>query len=230
VGRPPAGNESRFSLGSARVPLLSDQVYDMLRDAIVGRRLQPGDRIVESEVAREIGVSQAPVRDGLKRLVHDGLITHVPRRGHYVSKISEEEAHQARQVRAVLEELAGRCAAKLGDEHLLHVLSDDVEGMRRAASQNDLHAFRDYDINFHRTVCEASGNVYLMRLWNVLEPSLRTLRAVADPMYMNDPHALVDEHAKLLEILRGGDAAESGNAFARHARGQLLIDDDPASS
>lgn len=226
MGSPPPGNEPRYRLGGARVELLSDQVYDMLREAIVSHRLQPGDRIVESEVARDIGVSQAPVRDALKRLVADGLVTHVPRRGHYVSKISEEEAEQARQVRVVLEELAGRCAAEAGDQRLLRVLHDEVDAMRRSATQKDLHGFRDHDINFHRTVCEASGNSYLIRLWNVLEPSLRTLRAVADPMYMTNPQALVEEHSKLLAILRSGDAAASADAFARHARGQLLVDDD----
>lgn len=206
-----------------RSELLSDQVYTLLRRAIIAGDLQPGDRIVESEVARELGVSQAPVREAVKRLVHGGLVTHVPRRGSHVTRISDEEAVQARQVRTSLEELAARCAATSASDAMLKAMALDVDAMRAAARADDPAAFRSYDIDFHRKVCEASGNTFLVRMWSVLEPSLRSLRAISDPFYLGDYTAMAEEHARLLELLRAGDGEEAAAAFALHAGGQPSI-------
>lgn len=199
--------------------LLSDQAYALLRRAIVAGDLAPGERIVESEVARRLRVSQAPVREALKRLVHEGLVTHIPRRGSYVTEIAEDEAVQARQVRVILEELAARSAAGTASDTLLDAMADDVEAMRTAAADDDPASFRSYDIDFHRKVCQASGNTFLFRLWDVLEPSLRALRAVSDPLYTGDWAAMAEEHARLLELLRFGDPDSAASAFALHASG-----------
>src|SRR5690242_2606867 len=77
---------------------LSDQVYDLVRAAIAAGELEPGARLVELELARRYGVSQAPVRDALRRLAADGLVLQFPRRGSYVADISEEDARQAYRV------------------------------------------------------------------------------------------------------------------------------------
>ena len=90
--------------------LLSDQAYDLMRRSILDGTLSPGARIVESEIARRLGVSQAPVREAVKRLAHEGLVTVLPRRGSYVAQISVDEVDDAREVRAMLEEAAARDA------------------------------------------------------------------------------------------------------------------------
>lgn len=215
--------------GTLRSELLSDQAYFLIRRSILSGELEPGDRIVESEVAREHGVSQAPVREAVKRLVHEGLVTHVPRRGSYITKISEEEAEQARQVRTVLEELAARHAAGRVDGEALAAMEQDVEAMRRAAADGDIVRFRECDIDFHRKVCEASGNGFLVRLWGVMEPSLRALRAVSDPMYSGDRAAMAERHAHLLDILCADDAEKAATAFALHASGHASEAGSPSA-
>lgn len=145
--------------------LLSDQVYARVRGLIIEGALAPGARLVESEIARQFNVSQAPVREAVRRLVHEGLADHIPRRGSFVAVVSQEDAHHARAVRVAIEELAARTVAAQSSNTPFEALEVQVEAMRRAALQGDVGGFRDADITFHRTVCEISGNPFLPKLW-----------------------------------------------------------------
>ncbi|MFB7915843.1 GntR family transcriptional regulator [Streptomyces sp. NPDC056061] len=219
-----ATNKDRF-----RKTLISDQVYELLRKAIVEGDLAPNDRVVESEIARRLGVSQAPVREAVKQLAREGLLMHIPRRGHFVVEISSKDAEHARQVREPLERLAARLATEnLTDEHLSE-LDDLVERMRTAADANDVSSFRDADIEFHTTVGRISGNPFLVRMWEVLEPSLRALRAISDPLFEGDRQAMADEHGRLVNLLRAGDADRASDAFADHAAGRGPVPDARAA-
>src|SRR6478735_11861231 len=90
--------------------LLSDQIYELVKTMIKDGTLEPGEQLVESQLARRLQVSQAPVRDALKRLAHEGLVTHVRHQGNFVASYSDEEAQQAKVARAALEGLAGELA------------------------------------------------------------------------------------------------------------------------
>src|SRR5688572_17616978 len=100
--------------GSVSGGLLSDRVYRLLRSAILSGDMVPDQRIVESDIARRLGISQAPVREAVKRLVHESLVTHIPRLGSKVAHISVEQAEQARELRGNIEEFAARAAAQRG--------------------------------------------------------------------------------------------------------------------
>ncbi|MFB6505172.1 MULTISPECIES: GntR family transcriptional regulator [unclassified Streptomyces] len=219
-----ATNKDRF-----RKTLISDQVYELLRQAVVEGDLAPNDRVVESEIARRLGVSQAPVREAVKQLAREGLLMHIPRRGHFVVEISSKDAEYARQVREPLERLAARLATEnLTEEHLAE-LDGLVERMRTAAADNDVSSFRDADIEFHTTVGRISGNPFLTRMWEVLEPSLRALRAISDPLFEGDRQAMADEHGRLVNLLRDGDPDKAADAFADHAAGRGPVPDARAA-
>ncbi|GGK93834.1 GntR family transcriptional regulator [Sphaerisporangium melleum] len=207
--------------GEATLPrgLLSDHAYDLVRRSILDGRLQPGARIVESEIARQLGVSQAPVREAVKRLVHEGLVTSMPRRGSYVTQISAGEADDAREVRGLLEEAAAREAVQNFDATARRELEALVDGMREAAGGNDLAAFRGYDMAFHRRVVELSGNSYLPRLWGVMEPSLLSLRIVGDPGFTGSWAEMAEAHQNLVELLASGNRGRAAAGFLSHATG-----------
>ncbi|WP_127502823.1 GntR family transcriptional regulator [Actinoplanes solisilvae] len=202
-----------------RRSLLSDQAYDLVRNSILEGTLPPGARIVESELARQLGVSQAPVREAVKRLVHEGLVISLPRRGSYVRQISDDEAADAREVRGLLEESAAREAITHFDLAARVLLEQLVNGMREAAIDNDLAAFRGYDMGFHRTVIELSGNSYLPRLWAVMEPSLLSLRIVGDPGFQGDWTEMAEAHQRLIEVLASANRGRAAAAFLNHATG-----------
>ncbi|GAA1627957.1 GntR family transcriptional regulator [Nonomuraea maheshkhaliensis] len=223
------------SKDSVRPILISDRVYELLRQAIVEGDLAPNDRVVESEIARRLGVSQAPVREAVKQLAREGLLMHVPRRGHFVVEISTRDADYARQVREPLERLGATLAAACVTAEQLDELDALVAELHEAGRANDVGRFRDVDIAFHTRVVQIAGNPFLTRMWEVLEPNLRALRAIADPLFEGDWRAMADEHGRLVALLRAGDPATAADAFADHAAGRSPVPDrrvqrKPASS
>ncbi|CAB55706.1 GntR family transcriptional regulator [Streptomyces sp. SID7813] len=208
--------------GTPRMPrqLLSDHVYALLRDWIVSGRLAPGQRLVESEIARGFGTSQAPPREAIKRLAYEGLVISQPHRGTYVAQVSERQAQDIRDIRVMFEEYAARrVAGRLDAEHT-RLLAEDVTRLRRAAAEDDIGAFRDADMSFHRHVCEAARNAALIRLWRMIESSLWDLHVLGDPRYAGGWGAMAEHHAELLDVLRSGDPDAAGPMFADHAAGE----------
>ncbi|MCM8550758.1 GntR family transcriptional regulator [Streptomyces sp. STCH 565 A] len=208
--------------GRTRMPrqLLSDHVYTLLRDWIVSGQLAPGQRLVESEIARGFGTSQAPPREAIKRLAYEGLVITQPHRGTYVARVSERQAQDVRDIRVMFEEYAARrVTGRLDAEHT-RLLTEDVAQLRRAAAKDDIGAFRDADMSFHRHVCEAARNAALIRLWRLIESSLWDLHVLGDPRYAGGWGAMAEHHAELLDVLRSGDPDVAGPMFADHAAGE----------
>lgn len=201
--------------------LLSDQVYDMIRTSILEGTVSPGDRLVESEIARRLSVSQAPVREAIKKLVHDGLVTSVPRNGSYVTEISQDELRIARQIRAALERVGASTAVESIDAGQLLELEAIVSRMNLAVNSGDWASFRTLDMEFHAHVLAIGGHPILTRLWAALEPLLVSQRAIGDPSYSGDKSRLVQWHVELIDALRTRDPERAGEAFFEHASGLL---------
>ncbi|NNC13522.1 GntR family transcriptional regulator [Planctomonas sp. JC2975] len=197
--------------------LLSDQVYDLVRRLVMEQALKPGDRVVELELSQRLGISQAPVRDAVKRLAYEGVLTHVPRRGHFVTVAKEDDLEHAIVARTMIERTSARLAAEAMSDDAKAVLESVVERMREAAAIEDVAAFRVLDFQFHREVCTAGGNPLVVKCWDVIEPAMRSSRAVGDPLFKGDWAKIADEHAKLLKLLRPDKADAAADAFARHA-------------
>ncbi|MEO3753111.1 FCD domain-containing protein [Streptomyces sp. B6B3] len=229
-GRPPrparpaggAGRAGRGVPASAPLPrqLLSDHVYALLRSWILGGDLTPGQRLVESDIARRVGTSQAPAREAIKRLAHEGLVVSQSHRGTYVPQVSAGQAQEVRDIRVMFEEYAARRASGQLDAEHLRLLTEDVERLRRAAEAGDIGDFRDADMSFHRHVCEAAGNAALTRLWRMIESSMWGLHVLGNPRYDGDWRAMAEYHAELLGALRAGDPDTAGPMFAAHAAGE----------
>ena len=201
--------------------LLSDRVYDMIRASILDGSRPPGSRVVESEIARSLNVSQAPVREAVKRLVHAGLVTSEPRRGSYVTEISSEEFAIARQVRAAVESIGARFVISSltpGDADELRAI---VGRMKLALAAGDGALFRSLDMQFHSRVLLIGGHAVLARVWDSIEPLLVSQRAIGDPAYTGDKEAVVEWHTDLITALESGDAEAASAAFFAHASGAL---------
>jgi DNA-binding GntR family transcriptional regulator len=138
-----------------------DRVVSTIRDAIVSGRMQPGDPIVEIQVARQLGVSQPLVREALLALEHQGFVQRKPYRGTSVTKLSEEDIAQIQAMRAELEGLAVQWARERVTPSEAAQLQSCVDGMHSAAARADLTAFNDSDLAFHRGIWQLSGNRYL---------------------------------------------------------------------
>jgi DNA-binding GntR family transcriptional regulator len=210
--------------------LLSDQIYSMIKGMIRDSTLRPGEQLVESKLAKELKVSQSPVREALKRLTHDGLVQQVRHHGSFVADYSRDEAEQAKVARAALEELAGRFACGRLDAATHDALESLIGDMSASAANNDITAFREFDFEFHRAVIVASGNSYLPRMWDIIEPSLRSLHVLSDPNFSGDWAKVAETHRDLLDALDGEDPEQAAQLFRRHASGGLGLSEPDQSA
>jgi DNA-binding GntR family transcriptional regulator len=195
-------------------PNLREQIKDVILQRIVAGEYPPGARLVETRIAQELGVSQAPVREALRDLEQVGCIVHEPFRGCSVRAFSAEELLEAFPVRAALEALAARLAAeRMTEDELLH-LAEMLETMRDAARRGDAHDQSQANASFHATIVRAARNATLERQWSFLEPYSRTYLTVSQPGL--DLRALSERHVPILEALRARDGDAAAEAMHRH--------------
>ena len=196
---------------------LRAQIKDVILQRIVEGSLEPGSRIVETRIAQELGVSQAPVREALRDLEQLGCVVHEPNRGCSVRAFSAEELLEAFPVRAALEALAARLAAERITTTELAELDQLLERMRKAAREGDAHEQSQANASFHATVVRAARNRTLERQWQMLEPYSRTYLTVSRPGI--DLVHLSDRHVPVLDALRRRDRAKAAKAMEEHLLG-----------
>ncbi len=201
---------------------LREQVKDVILQRIVEGSYAPGARLVETRIAQELGVSQAPVREALRDLEQIGCVVHEPGRGCSVRAFSASELLEAFPVRAALESLAARLAAARMSEAELEGLEELVERMRAAAGRGDAHEQSQANASFHATIVGAARNETLGRQWSLLEPYSRTYITVSRPGI--DLLELSDRHVPIVDALRRRDAEAAATAMHEHlmAAAELL--------
>jgi DNA-binding GntR family transcriptional regulator len=193
--------------------VLREQVKEHLLERILDGTYEPGDRLVETRIAQELGTSQAPVREALRELELLRFVESKPFVGASVREVSEDELAEIYPVRAALEEVAAREAAlRLGGE--VAQLAAEVEAMRRAADTGDTHEQVEHDVRFHRLIVEASGNATLAEVWGSLRVEARTVITLLRTGI--DRHELVEMHLPILEALAQGDPDAAGRAAREH--------------
>jgi DNA-binding GntR family transcriptional regulator len=192
---------------------LREQVKDLLLERILDGTYAPGDRIVETRIAQELGTSQAPVREALRELESLRFVESEPFRGARVRAVSPEEMIEIYPVRAALEEIAGRGAAgRLGGD--VRALEVELEAMRAAARDGDIHRQVEHDVRFHRLIVESAGNATLLEVWSSLRIEARTIITLLKTGV--EPAELVEMHVPIVEALRTGDPDRAGAVLREH--------------
>lgn len=194
--------------------VLADQVKDHLLQAILAGRYPPHSRIVETRIARELGTSQAPVREALRGLEALGVVEILPFRGARVRHPTAAELLEAYAVRFSLEALGARLSTPiLTDADIADLEALGVE-MQRAAATGDRHAVAIADASFHGRLIGAAGNVTLERVWHSLEPFSRTYITLVAPGA--DAAWTAGLHQPILEAIRQRDPERVVAALRRH--------------
>jgi DNA-binding GntR family transcriptional regulator len=213
--------------------VLADQVKDRLLEGILTGHYPPDSRIVETQVARELGTSQAPVREALRGLEALGVVEITPFRGARVRRPSRREIVEAYAVRSTLETLGSRLAVPHMTDADVAELAADLEAMRSAARADDGHAVAQADARFHGRIIELADNSTLERVWGTLEPFSRTYITLVVPGA--DPQWSADLHAPILAAIERRDTEAVVEAIERHfdeVRDNMSgrwPDDDPAA-
>lgn len=200
--------------------LLSATVKRIVLDRIVQGHYRPGERIVEFKLAKELGLSQSPVREGLRELAAVGIVTIHPRRGARVRLPSAKELADVSLVRAEIDALAARLAAARVPDATLETLGELVDLMLDRLDAGDFSGVTEADVRFHHLIAEASENHALVRAFDQLAPFARTFITLTLPDV--DVRGIVDEHRPILDALRARDADRAAEAARAH---QLSVSD-----
>jgi DNA-binding GntR family transcriptional regulator len=222
--------DSSSDLPALQPASLRRRATDALRTAIVDGRLQPGDRLKEVELAEQLGISRAPVREALRQLEHEGLVASSPYRGTEVLGVSQDEVTEVLvPIRLRLEAFAFRKALPLLTEADFETLGKLVAKMRDAGARNDLEELATDDVRFHELVIERSDQPHCLQIWRSIEPRVRAyFRRDASAHQRGDE--IAEEHDELLQALQAGDEKALLETLARHIRHYYAPADASAST
>jgi DNA-binding GntR family transcriptional regulator len=195
--------------------LTDDAAYRALSDAIVSGDLLPSERLVEEDLARRIGAGRAAVRMALVRLEHDGLVERERHRGARVRRVSEREAVEILEVRAALESLAARHAARNATPGDVRDLRAILREMLAKRERGDLMAVSDANARLHRRILEMSGHETAQRLSALLISQIVRFqyRTVLLP---GRSERSLKEHAAIVDAIAAGDGEAAERAMRRH--------------
>lgn len=210
--------------------VLAERVKDRLLQDILAGRYPAHSRIVETRVARELGTSQAPVREALRGLEALGVVEILPFRGARVRHPSRSELLEAYAVRVELEVLGARLGVPIMTDADLAEIEVALAEMERAADSEDRHAVAVADAAFHARVIRLAENATLERVWRSLEPYSRTYITLVGPRA--DAHWTAGLHPPIVVALRSRDASAVEAALRDHfaqAAEQLAAEWDRAA-
>lgn len=195
--------------------LIRDRVVDALRDAIIAGRLKPGERIRERELVSLLGVSRSPLREAIRILETEGLITSLAYRGARVSELSASDLRDMLDVRIMLETFAARLAIERLDDAVLQAMEEQVRRARAAGAQVDLQSNFDLGLEFHDLLVAACGNRKVAQLHENLKRHQRRYQHFAFTRVGRDIRAL-DEHSDIVGALRRRDPAAVEQGLRAH--------------
>jgi DNA-binding GntR family transcriptional regulator len=216
MANPPAAFEPSLAAPS-RTPSLALRIADALTDAIAAGAIEPGGRLVETDIAARMGVSRVPLREALKLLEAQGIVEVLPHRGARVTPFDDTRVDRLCEARVALERLALRTAvpAFQADPTRLATLDRLIDAMLLAARRQAWLEVSKIDLAFHRTVVEASGNDIVVKLWEALARHVlivfgREVRSERAGL------RLVEQHARLRDLLAAGDLTRLLEEIERH--------------
>jgi DNA-binding GntR family transcriptional regulator len=188
----------------AMIPHLSlpDEVHLTLKRRILNNELTSGERLVESNLAAEFGVSRTTLRSALRELKNEGLVEITPRRGCFVARMSQAEVEDACYARYLLEAGAICEATSKVDESLLSSVDKELHEMQAAAAAGDVAAIIEVDTRLHGLIVEAGGRARVSDLWHALDAQMGSLMRSSLDRQDIDLFEAVDRHRVLLEALR----------------------------
>jgi len=192
---------------------LREIVFESLREAIINGTLKPGERLMELQLAEQMGVSRTPVREAIRKLELEGFVVMVPRKGAYVSGISVRDIVDIFEVRAALESLAAGLAAERITEEELDELERVLFQIAEASAGENIGIIAEKDANFHELLFRASRNQRLVNMITHLQEHIQRFRTTSLSVPGRTKHA-IEEHKNIVDAI-GERNVELAQALAR---------------
>src|SRR6188472_193602 len=175
---------------------LAQSTADLLRERLLGGGFTPGERLVEAEIARQLGISRGPVREALAKLRAEGLVYDEPRRGSFVAELTDDDVREIYELRAALE----------------------MQAVRLLIARGDDQAFARQDALLHDELCRLSGNGRLHRAFTQQAELLNTLLRLEVTTQYGSLDDLLEQHEHLYAEVASRDEARAQTACDEHMR------------
>lgn len=211
--------------GELTSPSLVELAVARLKYEILSGATDPGERLVEEQLTRRLGISRAPLREALRLLAEQGLVEHTPRRGSRVATLSDRDVHELYAVRDVLERHVVSTTLPLRDPALLDGMRAAVETMRVAATSGDRLAISDAHRGFHVALAGLGGNRQLSQVYDQVLTKIQLYMALnlrREAETTADPMDGVRRHSRLLTAIETEDAPAVLAALANHGARSYL--------
>lgn len=191
----------------AKSTTLREGILEMLREAIMTGKLEPGTHLKENELAQQMSVSRSPVREALRQLEQEDLVVAIPNQGCFVKKYESDEIVDIFRVRAALENLAfeliieGNRLAESDWEDIDNYLKEQIKAI-------EAHAFDDltkWDMDLHEFFCRKSGSRHLLKNWRSLRAQIQVLFYQRFTILEEVPRTVHIDHMRILEKLKAED-------------------------
>jgi DNA-binding GntR family transcriptional regulator len=194
---------------------LRELVLDAIREAIINGTLKPRERLMEIQLAEELGVSRTPIREALRKLELEGFIVMVPRKGAYVADISIKDIADVFEIRAALEALAAGLAAERITDEELEEMERLVAEKAEAITEHDMDRLIRVDTLFHEAIYKASRNQRLTNIINNLREQIQRYRTTS-LAYPGRMKRSLEEHRSIVEAIQSRDTQVAQQVTREH--------------
>jgi DNA-binding GntR family transcriptional regulator len=211
--------EERSRFTEIRTQSISDQVTSQLRRAIVHGAFAPGERLNESKIAREMGISRGPLREAIAALREEGLLNSTHGRGSFVVELNPKFFRDLADLRILLEDHAVRLLTKNATPDDIEILTEISDKMSGAANRGAVERTIGYDLDFHRTICQLCGNPLLFEAWDRLSGPLRLAISLSlEQGYGHDAVGMAETHPPVIKAIEEGKTDVAAEYLHKHTR------------
>jgi len=197
--------------------LLRKKIYDMLKEAIISGELEPGERIIELELAEKIGISRTPIREAIRQLESKGYFESIEKGGVRVAKISEKEIKDWSEIKNVLNEFAIKKAVNNITYEQLEELEKVLEDIKDAVEEENESKISLKNERFHEIIFEASNNGLIKSIGKEFQNYSLLLRSYLSHFTTRRENAYI-EHKKIFEALKNKDQNEAVKLMREHSK------------
>lgn len=195
---------SDFKIKIEEPKLLSEDIAESIKAAIIKGKFKPGEKISEGDLAESMGISRTPLREAFRKLENEGFIEIIPRKGAIVTEIDAREAYHLYEIKSTLEGLAARLAAANMKEKDLEKLKKVNDELKELIDQNDLEAFYKAHTRFHEGFVKLSGNKRLMQIISNLNDHFKRFGIVSLTLPGQYEKA-TKQHEEIIDAFRQGN-------------------------
>ncbi len=203
------------SLKKEGMSSLSKRIFNSLRNDILDGKYKRGDKLVELKLARELGVSRTPIREGLKQLEFEGLVENIPNKGTVVNSVSSQDINDILTIRLAIEGIAVEWTIDRMDEEILKELKETCELMEFYTAKKDVEKILDLNTQFHEIIYKASGSRYLNNILNDFQSYMKGARKKS--LYSEGRlQSALQEHIEIMSAFEDKDKERAKELLRKH--------------